>query len=62
VSRRLGLNRERRVAGDSLRQIRVALESAGHAPKRGARWHPDTIRKILDRYLSVPGLRKQGGR
>jgi DNA invertase Pin-like site-specific DNA recombinase len=38
-----------RRGGASLRQIAAVLEEEGHAPKRGARWHPEVIRAILHR-------------
>jgi DNA invertase Pin-like site-specific DNA recombinase len=39
--------RELRDGGASLRQIVSALESEGHRTKRGARWHPATVARIL---------------
>jgi DNA invertase Pin-like site-specific DNA recombinase len=36
-------------AGVSLRGIAAALEAEGHRPRRGQRWHPNTLARILDR-------------
>jgi DNA invertase Pin-like site-specific DNA recombinase len=35
--------------GASLREIAAALEAEGHRPKRSARWHPETIKRIVGR-------------
>ncbi len=35
--------------GCSLREIVAELEAAGHKPKRAARWHPETVRRIVSR-------------
>jgi DNA invertase Pin-like site-specific DNA recombinase len=39
-----------RAAGASLRVIAATLEAEGRPPKRGTRWHPTTIARVLDRY------------
>jgi DNA invertase Pin-like site-specific DNA recombinase len=36
-----------RADGASLRAICEALTSEGFTPKRGGRWHPETVRKVL---------------
>lgn len=36
-----------RSEGESLRRICEALSAEGFQPKRGGRWHPETVRKIL---------------
>lgn len=41
--------RELRDGGASLREIVTALESEGHQTKRGARWHPASVARILER-------------
>lgn len=41
--------RELHDAGDSLRAIATTLEAEGHRPKRGARWHPESLRRIVAR-------------
>jgi DNA invertase Pin-like site-specific DNA recombinase len=38
-----------RAAGASFRSIATTLQAEGHAPKRGATWHPMTIRQVLSR-------------
>ncbi|GAA1242552.1 recombinase family protein [Oryzihumus leptocrescens] len=38
-----------RAAGMSLREIAVALDVEGVAPKRGSRWHPQTVARALSR-------------
>src|SRR4051812_6331944 len=45
------LRRMRDLRGDgrSYRDIAAALQGEGHQPKRGAVWHPMTIRQILNR-------------
>jgi DNA invertase Pin-like site-specific DNA recombinase len=35
--------------GCSLRQIAAALKAEGHEPRRGQRWHPNTLARILER-------------
>jgi DNA invertase Pin-like site-specific DNA recombinase len=35
--------------GSSLRTIAAALEAEGHRPRRGQRWHPNTLARILER-------------
>jgi DNA invertase Pin-like site-specific DNA recombinase len=42
-----------RADGRSLRQIAAALTAEGFTPKRGLRWHPNTIRRILNREVIV---------
>lgn len=39
--------------GLSLRAIADTLTDEGHRPKRGERWHPQTLRKIIDRQDAV---------
>lgn len=46
-------------AGQSYRGICAVLEREGHRPKRGATWHPETIRKILARRYA--GVHKNAG-
>ena len=41
--------RELHAAGASLRQVGATLEAEGHAPKRGSRWHPTTVARVLKR-------------
>jgi DNA invertase Pin-like site-specific DNA recombinase len=41
--------RELRAAGNSVRAIAEQLTGEGFTPKRGGRWHPETIRRILAR-------------
>lgn len=40
---------ELRGAGRSLREIARTLEEEGRPPKRGTRWHPESLRRICDR-------------
>lgn len=40
---------EMRRGGFSLRAMAEALTVEGHRPKRGERWHPETLRKIVER-------------
>ena len=40
---------ELRGQGRSLRAIAAALEAEGHEPRRGQRWHPNTLARILER-------------
>jgi DNA invertase Pin-like site-specific DNA recombinase len=35
--------------GCSLRSIAAVLEAEGHRPRRGQRWHPNTLARILER-------------
>jgi hypothetical protein len=35
--------------GKSLRGIAAVLEAEGRRPRRGQRWHPNTLARILDR-------------
>lgn len=39
-----------RASGASLRTICETLEAEGLRPKRGARWHPETVRAVLGRH------------
>jgi hypothetical protein len=41
--------REPQAAGASLRQTGAALEAEGHRPKRGSRWHPTAVARVLRR-------------
>jgi DNA invertase Pin-like site-specific DNA recombinase len=41
--------RQLRAVGSSIRQIAVTLTAEGHRPKRGERWHPEIVRRILAR-------------
>lgn len=41
--------KELQEAGGSLRSIAAALEAEGFRPRRGARWHPETVRLIVAR-------------
>jgi DNA invertase Pin-like site-specific DNA recombinase len=45
------LTRIRELDGDgkSLRGIAAVLEAEGHRPRRGQRWHPNTLARILER-------------
>jgi hypothetical protein len=43
----LALIKARRDEGMSLRAIVLELEAAGVASKRGARWHPTTVARLL---------------
>lgn len=45
----LALMKSLRSQGASLREIGRALDEAGHQPRRGRRWHANTIREILNR-------------
>jgi DNA invertase Pin-like site-specific DNA recombinase len=39
--------------GASLRSIAATLEAEGRPPKRGGRWHPQTVARVLDRARST---------
>lgn len=41
--------RELEEGGLSLRQVAAVLEAEGHRPKRGDRWHPQTVARIVGR-------------
>jgi len=41
--------RELREQGASYRTVAATLQAEGHQPKRGATWHPMTVRQILNR-------------
>lgn len=41
--------RQLRMEGGSLREIALALADEGHTAKRGGAWHPETLRRLLDR-------------
>lgn len=41
--------RELRDGGASLRAIAATLDEEGHEPKRGGRWHPQTVARALTR-------------
>lgn len=41
--------RELRRDGASLRRIAATLTEEGHRPKRGGKWHPETLRQIAGR-------------
>lgn len=41
--------RELRAEGLSLRQIADVLHAEGHRSKRGGRWHPQTVARVLER-------------
>lgn len=45
--------RELHEGGRSLREIITALEDDGHHPKRGGRWHPESLARIV-RRLDAP--------
>jgi DNA invertase Pin-like site-specific DNA recombinase len=47
----VGLDRIRQLhaAGTSLRGMVEVLEAEGHAPKRGGRWHPQTLARVVAR-------------
>ncbi|TDO27490.1 DNA invertase Pin-like site-specific DNA recombinase [Kribbella sp. VKM Ac-2527] len=40
---------ELRASGATLREIARELDSNGHKPKRGERWHPESVRRIVER-------------
>src|SRR6478735_8001266 len=40
---------ELRASGATLREIARELDSTGHKPKRGERWHPESVRRIVER-------------
>jgi DNA invertase Pin-like site-specific DNA recombinase len=40
---------ELRKAGKSLREVGAVLEAEGHRPKRGGKWHPETLRQAAAR-------------
>jgi hypothetical protein len=44
--------RELDVAGKSLRQICDALTAEGIGPKRGVRWYPATVSRVLARLAA----------
>ncbi|WP_327359857.1 recombinase family protein [Streptomyces sp. NBC_01304] len=47
----------------SFREICAVLESEGHRPKRGERWHPETVRRMLANDTGKPPtLRKRPAR
>lgn len=41
--------------GASLRQIAEALTEAGHTPRRGKKWHPQTLKLIIERETEHAG-------
>ena len=41
--------RELRAEGASLRRMAATLTAEGYRPKRGGRWHPETLRQITSR-------------
>ena len=41
--------RELQAAGASLRQIGATRVGVGHGPKRGARWRPTAVARVLRR-------------
>jgi hypothetical protein len=51
--------RKLRSAGLSLRHIGGVLAAEGHPPKRGSRWHPQTLARVLggldERHPALPG-------
>lgn len=40
---------ELRLQGATFREIARALEAEGHRPKRARRWHPETLRRVIQR-------------
>jgi DNA invertase Pin-like site-specific DNA recombinase len=40
---------ELRASGATLREMANELDNGGHRPKRAARWHPETLRRIVER-------------
>lgn len=48
VLQRIG---ELRADGRSLREVATVLEAEGHLPKRGGRWHPETLRRAAQRVV-----------
>jgi hypothetical protein len=44
----VALVRELRAAGLSLRAIGARLTEAGHTPRGGSAWHPDTIARLME--------------
>ena len=40
---------ELRSLGATFRQIARALDAEGHRPKRARRWHPETVRRVVQR-------------
>ena len=44
--------RQLRADGLSYRQIASTLEAEGRRPKQGERWHPNTVRRIVERTTS----------
>jgi DNA invertase Pin-like site-specific DNA recombinase len=46
--------RELADGGASLRTIAATLEAEGRRPKRGGRWHPQTVARVLERAGSTP--------
>ena len=51
----LDLIRRMHAAGASLREIARALDAAGHRPKRGDRWHPQALARIVHRLDQEEG-------
>jgi hypothetical protein len=47
--RAIGRIRELHAGGHSLRSIADVLHAEGHPPKRGDRWHPQTLARVLAR-------------
>jgi DNA invertase Pin-like site-specific DNA recombinase len=47
-ARVVALVRELRAAGLSLRAIGARLTEAGHTPRGGSAWHPDTIARLME--------------
>lgn len=50
--------RDMHAAGSSLREIIAALEAEGHRPKRGDRWHPESLARIVRRIDAEDGARR----
>jgi len=48
-----------RAAGATLRQIVRTLDVEGYATKRSGRWHPEAVRRILNR--AAPPASDSGG-
>ena len=40
---------ELRAQGSTFREIARALDAEGHRPKRARRWHPETVRRVVQR-------------
>ncbi len=57
----LSLVRELQASGASYRAIVGELDAGGFSPKRSSRWHPNTVRLILERGNASIALQHSDG-